>query len=86
MFVSAGQLYPNPTARQRGTVEVSTSELARGDQVEERVAEGRATRREEGESPHRSPRGERNLDQKVPQVQLLLPQMSVLVVLAHCRR
>jgi hypothetical protein len=70
---------------------VSTSELARGDQMVETVAEeGRATRREgEGESrPHLPPplRGEENRELKVPRVQLLLPQVSVWAVLARCHR
>ena len=71
----------------------SISELARGDQAEERVAEGRATRREEEEgesSPHHHPplplRGEGNLEPKVPQVQLLPPQVSVWAALARCHR
>ena len=89
-IVPAGQLYPSPTVSPRGKLVA-----ARGDQAEERVAEGRVTRREvEGEeesSPHRPPsplppHGERNLEPRVPLVQLLPPQVSVWAALARCHR
>ena len=89
-IISAGQLYPSPTVSPRGKLVVVA---ARGDQAEERVAEGRVTKREgEGESsPHRPlsplpPHGERNLEPKVPRVQLLPPQVSVWAALARCHR
>ena len=90
-IVPADQLYPSPTVSPRGMLVVA----ARGDQAGERVAEGRATRREEekGESsPHRPPsplrpHGEgRNLEPRVPRVQLLPPQVSVWAALARCHR
>ena len=89
-IVPADQLYPSPTVSPRGMLVVA----ARGDQAEERVAEGRVTRREEEEgeiSPHRPPfplplRGERNLEPRVPRVQLLPPQVSVWAALARCHR